>query len=118
MRVEAARVDIDTITNTGFSTGTVYGFTALMAGWAPPMTLPWSANLLLLAGWVLLLWRENADAAMVLGIAAALLGLTSLIFIPTDELLVGYYLWQLSLVLFARGSFAIWRRPDSEEAEL
>ena len=94
----------------------VPGFIALLVGWEKPRTLPWSANLFFVAGWICLC-RKNAVAALILGIAAALLGLTSWIFIPEpyNNLLVGYYLWQLSLVLFALGSFLIWHRTEIEK---
>src|SRR5215469_4091396 len=38
------------------------GVEILLAGWRPPLTIPWSANLLLLGGWILLLCRKNAVA--------------------------------------------------------
>src|SRR5262245_60061491 len=49
----------------------VLGVETLLAGWPPPLIIPWSANLLLLCGWILLLCRKNA-VALAFGIAAAL----------------------------------------------
>ncbi len=39
--------------------GSHIGLTALAFGWAPPWTVPWSANLFLLAGWILLMCKKN-----------------------------------------------------------
>ena len=90
------------------------GVEILLAGWRPPLTIPWSANLLLLGGWILLLCRKNA-VAVGFGIAAALVGLVGLAGLSTWELLperaqllVGSYLWQASLIVFALGALVIW----------
>ena len=87
------------------------GIEILLAGWRPPLTIPWSANLLLLGGWILLLCRKNA-VAVGFGIAAALVGLAGLstweLLPEREQLLVGSYLWQASLIVFALGALAIW----------
>src|SRR5262245_61533824 len=49
-----------------------YGIVALVMGWVEP--LPWSANLLLVAGWILLLLKQDTVASVV-GIVAVLAGL-------------------------------------------
>jgi len=86
----------------------VLGVEILLAGWRPPLTIPWSANLLLLGGWILLLCRKNA-VALGFGIAAAWAGLSTWALLPErTQLLVGSYLWQASLIVFALGALAIW----------
>jgi hypothetical protein len=89
----------------------VLGVEILLAGWRgwrPPLIIPWSANLLLLSGWILLLCRKNA-VALGFGIAAALAGLSTWALLPERvQLLVGSYLWQTSLIVFALGALAIW----------
>ena len=89
----------------------VLGVEILLAGWRPPLTVPWSANLLLLGGWILLLCRKNAVAGG-FGIAAALAGLAGLsiweLLPEWEQWLVGSYLWQASLIVFALGALAIW----------
>src|SRR5262249_10235393 len=84
------------------------GVEVLLAGWPPPRIIPWSANLLLLGGWILLLCRKNA-VALGFGIAAAWAGLSTWALLPErTQLLVGSYLWQASLIVFALGALAIW----------
>jgi hypothetical protein len=84
------------------------GVEVLLAGWPPPRIIPWSANLLLLGGWILLLCRKNA-VALGFGIAAAWAGLCIWALLPErTQLLVGSYLWQASLIVFALGALAIW----------
>ena len=63
----------------------VLGVDILLTGWRPPLTVPWSANLLLLGGWILLLCRKNA-VAVGFGIAAALVGLAGLSTWPRKNL--------------------------------
>lgn len=90
--------------------GTLPGWATLLLGWVPPFCLPWSANFLLLVGWVLLLCGRYR-AALRLGVAAALAGLTTLCLwawgVP-GTLLGGYLYWQASLLLFALGAWALW----------
>lgn len=84
------------------------GVEVLLAGWPPPRIIPWSANLLLLGGWVLLLCRKNA-VALGFGIAAAWAGLSTWALLPErTQLLVGSYLWLASLIAFALSALAIW----------
>ena len=93
--------------------GVMLGFLALAFGWIPPSTVPWSANILVLIGWVFF-WRRKLTVALWFGVAAALAGLTApwLSDASIGKLLIGYYLWQASLLLFACGMFAM-RRFDS-----
>jgi hypothetical protein len=98
------------------------GVEVLLAGWRPPLTIPWSANLLLLAGWILLLCRKNA-VALGFAIAAALAGLAGLsiweLLPDWEQWLVGSYLWQASLIMFALGALAIWFwEPRKESARI
>jgi hypothetical protein len=94
--------------------GVMLGFLALAFGWIPPSTIPWSANILVLVGW-LFFWRRELTAAMWFGVAAAIAGLTApwLSDASMGRLLIGYYLWQASLLLFAWGIFML-RRIDSD----
>jgi hypothetical protein len=69
---------------------------------------------LLLAGW-LLFWRRRYRVALYLGTAAALAGLSAPWFSEPNmgRLLIGYYLWESSLLLFAWGAFALRRlKPE------
>src|SRR4029079_5356037 len=99
--------------------GLVWGIVALLLGWSPPQTIAWSANPLLVAGGILLLFKRNA-AAVGLGIAAALAGLSTWALVNEQmQLLVGYYLWQGSLITFALVALAVWwweSRPEEAVA--
>lgn len=63
----------------------------------------WSANFIiwLAAGCFL---DSKYRAASVLGVMAALLGLTTLTSFKLEAMYVGYYLWQSSLIIFAVGA--------------
>ena len=78
------------------------GVVALLYGWIPPYCIPWSANLLLVAGWIFLLCGRFKTAAW-LGGGGALVALTTWGF-DVSPLLAGYYLWQASLVALATGA--------------
>ena len=83
------------------------GVETLLEGWHPPLIIPWSANILLLIGWILLLCKKNT-AALSFGGGAVLAGLRAWAFSGVwKQLLLGYYLWQASLVMFALGALAI-----------
>ena len=85
----------------------VLGVETLLAGWPPLRIIPWSANILLLVGW-LLLCKKNTGG-LCLGIAAVLAGLTTGALLPEQtQLLVGSYLWLASLIAFALSALAIW----------
>jgi hypothetical protein len=103
------------------ASGTHYGIVALLFGWGSPWALPWLANVLLVIGWILLLLKKNA-AALGFGIAMALFGFTTLayLFVHLDSyhltrLLVGYYLWQAGLIVFALGALFAWRLEPREK---
>lgn len=87
------------------SMGSPQGMIALFPGWIPPYSIPWSANLLLLAGWLLLLFGRFRTAAC-LGSLGAIVALTTWNF-DFPQLLAGYYLWQASLLAFALGAVAL-----------
>jgi hypothetical protein len=83
------------------------GWLTLIFGWIVPV--PWSANFFLLAGLILLMVNRPVVAS-VLGIVASLLGLTAWLHLspnwdksPLESLLVGYYLWQVSLIALPLG---------------
>jgi hypothetical protein len=89
--------------------GVVLGIVTLLVGWMnPSLIIPWSANPMLLAGWILLLCKRTA-IGLGFGLAATLAGLSTWVFIDEQmQLLLGYYLWQGSLVAFALGALGIW----------
>ena len=82
--------------------GTQSGWHALLFGWQFPFCIPWSANFLLVAGWMFLHVGRFKTAAR-LGGVGALLALTTWGF-DFPHLLVGYYLWQASLVALTTGA--------------
>src|SRR3954454_8538453 len=75
--IPAIRADEGGHACTAIRLGTLPGWETLLFGWVPPLCIPWSANLLLVAGWVLLVCRRYGAACWV-GAAAALAGLTTL----------------------------------------
>lgn len=101
----------------------------LLEGWHRPLIIPWSANILLLIGWILLLCKRNT-AALSFGAGAVLAGLSTWAFSDVwKQLLLGYYLWQASLVTFALGTkpsrlrlesayttASTWRSPSARAA--
>jgi hypothetical protein len=93
-----------------YHVGVVPGFLALALGWIPPSTVPWSANILVLIGWILF-WRRKLSVALWFGVAAALAGFTApwLSDASMGTLLIGYYFWQGSLISFALGTLALRR---------
>ncbi len=66
-------------------------------------SLPWFANPALAVGCVQLL-RRRFLAATLWGIAATLLGLTTLVEYKWEAKYSGYYLWQTSQVVLAAGA--------------
>ena len=93
----------------------VLGVQALRYGAQDWLLIPWSANVLLLIGWVLLLCRKYT-VALGFGAAAVLAGLTTWAFFQAAELLPGYYLWQASLLAFALGTLAVRSRAERAAA--
>ena len=87
------------------------GWVHLIFGWLSGLKgLPaWSANFVLwAAAWCLL--RSRLRAAALLGLAAALLGLTTLVSFKSDGRYSGYYLWQASQIVFAVGAVVAFAR--------
>lgn len=82
--------------------GDYTGLAALLIGWFPLFCIPWSANLLLVVGSIFLLCGRFKTAAW-LGSFAALMALTTWGF-GFHHLLMGYYLWQASMVILAAGA--------------
>jgi hypothetical protein len=87
------------------------GWFALFMGVFEP--LPWSANLFFFVGWGCVLTRQSGGA-LGCGVLAVLTGLTSCGFVR--ELLVGYYLWQASLVTLALGAW-LWHLQQTRHDE-
>jgi len=95
-----------------FEWGRHPGLALLLWGWGGGNNgAPWSANVALALGaWCLLAGRRRA--ALLGGVLAAVLGLTTWWVRRSDTLLVGYYLWQAShLALAAGAARALARRP-------
>ena len=89
--------------------GPLPGWACLLLCWRPPLSLPWSANLVLAAG-LLCLGRGRYRPASWLGGAAALLGLTTWAFVDR-HVGIGYYLWQASPILLAVGAHVLSSGP-------
>jgi len=64
--------------------------------------IPWSANAFLGLGMVEL-FRKHYRQALLLGILGNILGLTTWWFLWDYPLLIGYYLWQASMVVLVVG---------------
>jgi hypothetical protein len=99
----------------------ILGFGLLALGWLPsPMILPWLANAFLLVG-LILLWRGRFKSALISGCLAAILGFTTWFFIDPGQdaaclhdVMIGYFLWQASLLVFALGTGLIaWQQRNS-----
>jgi hypothetical protein len=102
-----------------FTTGWHLGLMILLLGWqGGNHSVPWSANVFLALG-LLCLWVQRSRAAVVLGVIASALGLTTWLLNsfsrPHDyHVLVGYYFWQASLFVLAGGALWASRRPLEE----
>jgi hypothetical protein len=87
-----------------FKIGSPVGLFILFYGWPGGNNgIPWSANVFLALG-LLVLCAKWFRAAFVLGSIATMLGLTTWWVWGYENLLVGYYLWQASLAVFAVGT--------------
>lgn len=87
--------------------GPLPGWAALLCGWCVNNvrdTVPWLANLPWLIGMICLLLKKYR-LALGFGVAASLLGLTTLFYFHPlsrqDHPLIGYYFWQASLLALA-----------------
>jgi hypothetical protein len=92
--------------------GSNRGIVALLFGGKMP--LPWSANIFLLVGCILLLLKKYRLACG-LGTVAAILGFSTWALLDSDrmhqmKLLVGYYFWQASLLTLPAAALALWLR--------
>ncbi len=109
----AASCFLPATTITSVGDGPDVGLLHLLLGWASGLRgLPaWSANFVL---WAAAAYLEAGRfrAAAVLGVAAALLGLTTLTSFKADTKYAGYYVWQSSQIAFAIGAIvaACWFR--------
>ena len=102
-------------TDIGGDFGPYLGLFHLLFGWVSGLKgLPaWSSNFVLWAGLVCLLLSRFRMAA-VLGVTAALLGLTTLTSFKSDGMHAGYYVWQTSQFVFAGGALtACWMQRSS-----
>ena len=79
------------------------GWKCLAWGWVPPFTPPWTANILLLAGMGLLIGGMPLKSFK-WAVAGFLLGLT--LWGYRQPLLIGYYLWQGSMLALAAFALA------------
>jgi hypothetical protein len=101
----------------------VLAFSWLLALLYPPAFIPWAANFLLLGGWVAFR-RGRVRRAAVCGCAAVVAGFASFAMphAEVERLLLGYYLWQASLLCFAAASAWCWWRnragPASARARI
>jgi hypothetical protein len=84
-----------------FERGYHFGLEILLLGWGGGNNgLPWSANVVLAAGWFCP-WTRRLRMTAALGLIAILLGLTTWWARRHDTLMVGYCFWQAShFVLF------------------
>jgi hypothetical protein len=86
--------------------GAPTGLVALLLGWLPPFCIPWLANPIWLFG-MIGLSRGKYWAACALGVAASLLGLTTLLFFSPMAGLTGFLLDGWSLKLWQRAGHAM-----------
>jgi hypothetical protein len=98
-----------------FRIGSPIGLAVLCLGWMFWWSVPWSANLLLLLG-VSGLARRRFRLACVLGVLGAVVALSSW-FCVENRLLVGYYLWQASFLVFAVGAAVVGRAASEKGAK-
>ena len=104
-------VDNPPPTNRDFGDITPYGQTpgivALLFGALPETFVAWSANPLLLTGWILFLFKKNTIAVW-FGAGAVLAAISTHLFLPKSmSLLIGYYFWLGSLIAFTFGTLAV-----------
>jgi hypothetical protein len=78
----------------------IFGFLALFCGWA---VLPWYANVIGTIALVGLLNRKYRFACVLYSMAA-LVAFSTLFVCGFRDLLIGYYLWQSSMIIAAVGS--------------
>jgi hypothetical protein len=93
-----------------FEAGWNYGWVILLVGWEGGNNgVPWSANVFL-AGGLLCLWKRRFRTALCLGIVASALGLTTWWVRRYDRLMIGYYVWQTSLLSLALDAALAYRK--------
>lgn len=92
----------------------ISGLGTLIIGWFPPATIPWSANLMLLGGWISFC-RKRFDAARLLGVLASLTALLTWVLLGFQTLLTGYYLWQASFLAFTACAHVAGRERAEKE---
>jgi hypothetical protein len=93
-----------------FKNGSPIGLIVLLFGWTGGNNgIPWSANVFLALG-LFCLWIGQYRRALALGIIANVLGLMTWWVLRYYPLLIGYYLWQSSLLILLAGSGWVCRR--------
>jgi len=101
----------------------VTGFQVLLLGWLLPLTIPWSANVVLLSSAFCLL-RGQYRASFHLGRVACALGLTSWLFVALlgAKPVIGCYIWHASLLVLTGGAHLLRQYTETaatpEAAEL
>jgi hypothetical protein len=89
-----------------------FGLSILLFGWNGGNNgVPWSANVLLAFG-IACLWSRWFRAAFWLGILASMLGLTTWWVRRYDTLMIGYFVWQASLLVLAGGAVIVFRKQN------
>jgi hypothetical protein len=97
-----------------FEAGWHFGLLILLFGWGWGKNLvPWSANLLLVLG-LICLGRKRFRAAFWLGILASILGLTTWS-LRRHTPMIGYYVWQASLLMMAISAAFATRKAQLQE---
>jgi len=111
-----------------FEAGWNFGWQILLLGWGGGNNgVPWSANVFLALG-LACLWKRWLRAAAWLGVLASLLGLTTWWVRRFNTLMVGYYIWQASLLVLAVGAAlsvrkskrksGSWPLPEAQKQDL
>ncbi|WP_165074437.1 hypothetical protein [Paludisphaera rhizosphaerae] len=96
--------------------GLLRGWFTLAYGWFPMYSMiPWSANVLALGAWIFFGFGRHRAARMLGVLAAGVAATTWTLYRPTD-ILVAYYLWQMSLVALAAAAWLASRRRKSSPA--
>jgi hypothetical protein len=101
----------------GLDDGWNFGILVLLFGWGFGKNgVPWSANPVWALGlWCL--WKRRLWFALVLGSVATVLGLTTPRVRSDDAMMVGYFVWQTSLLLIPIGAAIALGRRKLEAAQ-
>jgi hypothetical protein len=97
-----------------FEGGWHFGLTILLFGWDRGNFWPWSANVFLALG-LICLWRKRLRTASWLGVLGSALGLTAWWVRRHNTLMIGYYVWQASLLVLTVGAAVAFRKQNLAE---